>query len=101
MKVLSRTIRVRRDTWAVLERVKAAYAAKLGRKKVSHSRFLEECCRLGEMLLTEGEIYLAAGKLYTDLAEARGAAVMESLKTKKKPEAPFKVILTGTDTEFE
>lgn len=91
-----RTMRVREETFTKLAALKKAFIAHHGRK-VTFTDMLEECCRVGLLLLSGHEVYFAAGQLFKEIAEARGAAVLHSVRNRTVAEPPLVLIELGED----
>jgi len=75
-----KSLRVSKATFARLEETKRRFSAH-NNARVTFSELLEECCSVADLLLSGNEAYYVDGKLYADLAEAKGAAVLAAVRT--------------------
>lgn len=63
--------------------------------KTTFNEFLVDCLNAYEMV-KDSEVFYATD-LFTDLAEARGAAIVKAVRAKEAPKAPKKVVIVGED----
>ncbi len=64
-------------------------------KKPSLNQLLALLLQTASTAIEGNRMY--AVKLYTDLADARGEAIMQSVRTKQPPEMPYIVAVLGRD----
>lgn len=95
----TKTMRVQKETYEKIEKLKELYASKVG-KNASYSDFLEECCYLGERMLNGNAFYYASGSLYPKIEDARGASIQESVRLKQPAQPPVLMLKLDADREL-
>lgn len=93
----SKVVRISTRNYKNFNEAKRIYAARLKRPKVTYNQFLSELLRVADMLLRGKEVYLVEGKLFTDLAEARGRSVTLAAQSNQRPKSPEVLVKLGKD----
>lgn len=93
----SKVMRISGENYTQFIRLKSNFAQKQKTKQVTFDQFFTQLMQVAEALLTGTEIYLVSGKAYSDLAEARGQAIIEAVRLQVPPVMPTVCIALGTD----
>ena len=67
------------------------------RKDLSYHAFIESLLDVADKLAVGDVLYLAAGELFIDLKEARGASIVQAVKNASIPEMPEILVRLGKD----
>ncbi len=93
----SRVMRVSGENFERFTALKEAYAKKNRLKRVTYDSFMHEFLLAAQALLAGSECYLVGNKVYDDLAEARGQAIMSAVEAKQPPVPPVVCVKLGED----
>jgi hypothetical protein len=99
----SHVIRISPENYRHFNDCKRIYAARNKLEKVTYNRFITELLRVADMLQLGEEVYTVDGKVFDDIAEARGYAIYMAVKQPKldgeipRPEVLLRV---GQDDAF-
>lgn len=93
----SRVMRASAANYARINALKPAFARKHGLKRCTYDQILEQALAVAQALLEGRELYVADGKAYLDLAEARGEAIRRAVRAGSVPDWPLVCIAIGQD----
>lgn len=92
----SKVMRISGDNYKKFIALKSAYATK-NKTKITFDDFYSELMKVAEALLLGTELYIVSGKVFSDLAEARGEAIREAVRMQVPPTMPTVAIIIGED----
>ena len=96
-KETAKVMRVSGVNYENLKLLKEEFAIKHNKSKVTFDAFIAELIEIARMLLDGQEVYATKDRLFTDLAEARGQAIMDAVKLSQIPIMPRVLLLLGED----
>lgn len=67
------------------------------RGELTYTEFVAQVIRVHEAMQTCAQIYCSNGKFFTDLSDARGESILESVRTKTLPTLPTIYACIGED----
>lgn len=97
-KYESKVVRFSRPNYDRFVELKSEFAVRQKKTKITFDAFIEELFTVAELLIHGREVYLYEGRIYPDLAEARGAALMDSIHTQRPAAMPTIMLVLGEDT---
>jgi hypothetical protein len=96
----SRVVRISAENYVAFTKLKTYYAMANKRAKVTYDEFLAELIKIAVALSEGDELYRVGERVFTDIADARGEAIMYALRLGKPPTMPEVLISLGPDNEF-
>lgn len=93
----SRVIRIAGEHYDLIQQEKAKYAKRNGLKRATYDAWLGEVLNVSVAINNGEEFYEFDGKLYADLAEARGDAIMKAKREGMPVRWPTVLVKLGSD----
>ena len=93
----SRVMRISAINYAEFTELKDLYAKKNKQDKVTFDQFMSELLSVAKLLITGNELYRVDDKVFSDIAEARGASIINAVKRGTTPSMPQIPVRVGTD----
>lgn len=97
----TRIMRLATESYDYYSKLKLVYQRKHKLKRVTYSEFMDQILVVAEAMLQGAEIYKVKHKLFYDIAEARGVAIVDAVKAGEPPEPPEVLLRLGRDTSFK
>ncbi len=92
-KLSTTVVRVKHTTLAKIEKMK--------KNKEKSADYLERIVDLFEKMVDSPNLYITEGdqmQVFTDIADARGAAIIQAVRSKTTPKMPKVAVIVGSDT---
>lgn len=93
----SRVMRISGENYAAFTQLKERFARKHKLKKATYDEFMVELLKVARMLLDGTELYVVENRVFEDIAEARGEAILSAVRKGEPPVMPLICIVVGRD----
>jgi hypothetical protein len=97
LKKQSRVMRISAQNYNRFTKAKERFARRQAMKRCTYDQFFEQLMQVAEALMAGQETYMAHGKVYEDLADARGECIRVAVKLKQAPIWPDVCVRLGQD----
>lgn len=93
----TRVMRVSEQTYQQLNALRIPFAKHHKLKRCTYDQILAQALVVAESLLYAREVYAVGDRILPDLAEARGEAIREAVRSQSAPQWPDVLIALGKD----
>lgn len=97
-KYESKAVRFSLKNYDKFVALKTEFARRTKKKKITFDGFIAELFGVAELLITGKEVYCYKGRIYADIAEARGDALTDAIRSQTVPVMPTIMLVMGEDT---
>ncbi len=96
----TRVIRIGLENYLSFMELKDVYAIRHNMQHATYDQFLSELLQIARALQAGHELYAVDTQLYADIADARGAAILNAVAAKHAPVMPDILVKLGKDDGF-